>query len=159
MYEDPSALQLLPVERDNDPTLSHGVVECHVFLEPIRPDVPDHHGPTAVLALGNHALEARVVQWMILDLHRQSLHFRIERGTLRHSPRHEDSTRLEAEVVVQRAGAVLLNNEEPLDALSLPTLRLGRCREVALALVFAERARALPSRRDPSCLSARRSWL
>jgi len=49
---------------------------------------------------------------------------------------------------VQRARAVLLNNEEPLDALRLPTLRLGRRREVALALVLAKRARAFLSRGD-----------
>src|SRR6266850_842701 len=150
MHEDPSALELLSVERENDPAFAHRLVESLVLFESIGPDVPDHHSPAAVLALGDHTFEARVIQRVVLDLHRQTLHLRIERRSFRYRPRRQDSARLQAEVVMQRAGAVLLDNEKPLDALPLPALRLGSCPEVALALVLAERARALFSGRDPS---------
>ena len=49
---------------------------------------------------------------MILDVHREPLRLRIERRSLRHRPRQQHAFVLEAEVVVQVAGEVLLHAEE-----------------------------------------------
>ena len=57
-------------------------------------------------------LERAVLERVILDVHRQPLDRRIERRALRHGPREQDAVVLEAEVVVQVAGEVLLDAEE-----------------------------------------------
>jgi len=49
-----------------------------------------------------------------IDLHRQALRLRIERRPFRHGPRQQHAVVLEAEVVVQVAGEMLLDAEEAL---------------------------------------------
>ena len=85
---------------------------------------------------------------VILDVHRQPLRLRIERGSLGDRPRQQHSLVLEAEVVVQVAGQVLLHAEEQalvrpgaLRALGGELHVAGRFRrraEVALLFVFFE---------------------
>src|SRR5689334_4852308 len=79
---------------------------------------------------------------MIFRLHRQPLIRGIERRTFRHRPRQQHAVPLEAEVVMQMRGEMLLNAEEELVTL-LPAgaelrFRLGRFFEVALLLVILE---------------------
>ena len=78
--------------------------------------VPDHDRAAAVFALRDHALERGVVERMILDLNGQRLHRWVEAGPLRHRPAFERAVVLQAEVVVQPAGGVLLNDELPASA-------------------------------------------
>ena len=74
---------------------------------------------------------------MVLHLDRQALVVRVERGAAGDRPRLEHAVQLQAQVVVQPGGIVLLDHEA--EALgrghARPALRLGRAREVALGLV------------------------
>jgi hypothetical protein len=64
----------------------------------------------AVLSRRDGALELVVLQRVGLGLHRQTLHVGIERGPLRDGPGQHDAPVLQAEVVVQVPGAVLLDD-------------------------------------------------
>src|SRR2546426_7348870 len=69
-HEDPRAAQLLAVERELDLALA----ECRVHVGTLRcprAAIPDHHGPCAVLALRDHALEVGVLERMVLDPDRE----------------------------------------------------------------------------------------
>ena len=67
--------------------------------------------PAPYSPFGIAAFEAAVLQRMVLGVHRQV----IDRGglgqVLRHRPGHQHAVAFEAEVVVQPAGVVLLNDE------------------------------------------------
>ena len=65
------------------------------FGNPV-PTVPQLHRATAILTLGNSALEIAILERMVLDLDRQALVVRIERGTSRHRPGLEDAVEFEA---------------------------------------------------------------
>ena len=109
--------------------------------------IPEHDDAGAVPGR-DHALERSVLNRMILDVHGQPLRLRIERGSLGDGPRQQHSVVLEAEVVVQVAGQVLLHAEE--QALVRPgafralggelhvARRFRRRAEVALLFVFFE---------------------
>ena len=59
------------------------------------------------------ALEVAVLERVILDLHGEPLVGHVVRRTLRHGPRREHAVHLEAEVEVQLAGGVLVDDEQP----------------------------------------------
>ena len=92
--KDPPAPQLLAVQREDDPALAKRLVEAFIALELVRPDVPDHDRTAAVLALGDHTLEARVVERVVLHGHRETLDLWIGRWTLGDSPRYENAAGL-----------------------------------------------------------------
>jgi hypothetical protein len=113
--------------------------------------VPDDDRPPAVLALRNHALEARVLERVILGLRRHPALTRDEARPFRNRPALQHSVELEPEVPMHAARGVLLHDE--LERLgragrslrALPgrlfgsaAARLGGTREVALAIVLAE---------------------
>jgi hypothetical protein len=66
-----------------------------------RATVPQEDGSTAVLALGDDALEVTVLERMILDVHRQALVGRIQARALRDSPALQDPFELEPKVIVK----------------------------------------------------------
>ncbi len=109
-HQHPRAFQLVAVERELQVALLQRRVHV-VGLRRPRALVPQHDDAGAV-ALGDHALERAVLDRMILDVHREPLGLRIERRPLRHRPRQQHAVVLEAEVVVQVAGEVLLHAEE-----------------------------------------------
>ena len=75
---------------------------------------------------------------MIFHLHRQALVRGIERRPLRHRPRLQHAVHLQAKVVMQTRGAVLLHHKTmPLAALDFAG-GLRRLFEVAFAFVFFE---------------------
>ena len=76
---------------------------------------------------------------MIFHLHGQALVGGIERRALGHGPRFQHAVHLQAKVVVQARGAVLLHHEAPLLALADLRRRLGRLLEIAFPFVFFER--------------------
>ena len=100
-HEHPRAAELLAVERELELALLQRGFRRRALRRP-RALVPDHHGAAAVLAGRDHALELRVLDRVILDLHREPLDARIEGGPLRHGPREQHAVPFEAEVVVQR---------------------------------------------------------
>ena len=123
-HEHPRSLQLVAVQRELQVALLQRRVDVVDFGRP-RAAVPEHHDAGAV-AFGNDALELAVLERMILDVHRQPLGLRIERRPLRHRPRQQHAVVLEPEVVVQVAGEMLLDAEEPLARLARLDDRAGR---------------------------------
>ena len=147
--QDPRALKLLPEQHELEVALLELAIGVRLVPEPVpgdrRPDalVPDHHGPAAVLALGDDALELVVVHRVGLGLHREPLHGGVGRRALRDRPREHHPAVLQPEVVVERGRAVLLDDElEGPPRLPRPRgpLGLGCDVEVALPVVLGEPA-------------------
>ncbi len=74
--------------------------------------IPGLHRAGAVLACGDAALEVGVVARMVLDMHGQPLVAGIERGAFRHRPAPQHAAVLQAEIPVQAAGGVFLDDED-----------------------------------------------
>ena len=147
-HEHPRAFQLEAVERHLEIALGQRRVDV-VDLGRPGAAIPQHHHAGAV-AIGDHALELAVLDRVILDVHRQPLVGGVDRRALRHRPRQQHAVVLDAEVVVQRGGQVLLDAEEArLAALALPRPDHGvvagglrRAAEVALLAIRLERHHA-----------------
>src|SRR5690606_31279541 len=94
----------------------------------------------AILALGDLALEAGVVQRMVLDLHRHALDRRVVARPLRHRPALERVADLQPEVVVAAACVEVLDNGDGalLVRHGLPRPRDARAVEAALAQVIGQ---------------------
>ncbi len=73
--------------------------------------VPEEDGAAAVLAFGDGAFEGAVGDGVVFDLHGEDFLGGIEAGALGDGPAFEDAVVLEAEVVVQAGGVVLLDDE------------------------------------------------
>ena len=73
--------------------------------------VPNNDGATAVLALGDRALERGVVDRVILDLDRQALLRRVRGRAARDSPGFEHSAKFKPQVVVQPGRGMFLHDE------------------------------------------------
>ncbi len=78
----------------------------------VRAAVPDLDGPGAVLALGDLALEGRVLERMVFDVNSEVLLAGLERHAFRHGPARERAVALEAKVVVERPRLVTLDDED-----------------------------------------------
>lgn len=80
--------------------------------------------------------------------HQQPLVARVHRRTLRNRPRFQYAVGFEAEVKVQPAGGVLLDDEHRLmGAVLAITPRLGRATKIPLATVLSEGHHRQPGRR------------
>src|SRR5690606_14739187 len=101
--------ELLAVKREDQLAVAHALVGIDQRLPGAA--VPHDHVAGTVLARGNRALEATVLDRMVLHVHRQSLVRRIEAWPLRHRPTEQDAVVLQSEVVVESAGPVLLDDE------------------------------------------------
>ena len=73
--------------------------------------IPDLDSPRPVLALGDRPLERSILDRMIGNLHSQPPSSNALGNPLGNSPALEDTVLLEPEVVMQRPGAMLLDNE------------------------------------------------
>ena len=73
--------------------------------------VPDHDGAAAVLALGDDAFEAAVLDGVVFDLDGEAALLRVIAGALGDGPALEDAAPGETEVVVEVRGFVLLDDE------------------------------------------------
>jgi hypothetical protein len=136
--ECPRSVQLLAVQSD-------GQASVRLLLqELVGSGVPDLDRSGAVLALRNLALEAGVVEWMILDVDGEVLLAGLERDALRNGPGRERAVALEPEVVVETPRVVPLDDECG-RAPGSPARRerLRRPLRFALASVFVELCDAL----------------
>ena len=148
---------------------AHGQAAVAFLLhEVVRPAVPDLDRAGAVVPGRDLALERRVLERMVLDLHREMLLSGLERNAFRHRPGGEGAVTLEAEVVMEPPGVVPLDDEGVLRG---PRPRAGgrnrlrRRARVSLLLVPAEvvaheafLARALSVRaadRGSACIRSR----
>src|SRR4029077_13654978 len=100
------------------------------------PAIPQQHVAGAVLARRDRALEAAVVERMVLDVHREALLGRIEARALRHGPALQHAIHLQTKVVVQAAGGVTLDDEAPARGVGKGPRGLRRAAEVAFAVVL-----------------------
>jgi len=147
-HQHPAAVQLGAVQDELEIALLVAGGGIPVGLPPAA--IPQHHGAAAVLAGRDDALEAAILDRVVLDMDRQALDGRIEARPLWHRPALQHAVELEPEVVMRPAGHVLLDHEARLGgAAGAPRAgragRLGGAREIALAVVFAQ-----PHRRHTS---------
>src|SRR5437868_2021593 len=127
-HERPDALEPLPVEADRQLTVPL------LLDELVGAVVPDLDRPSAVLPGGDLAGERRILQRVVLDVHREGAAPGLERHPLGHRPGGEDAVPLEPEVVVEAPRVVSLDDEDR-PAAAPATEGLGRLPGVALALV------------------------
>src|ERR1043165_774711 len=73
--------------------------------------IPKHHCPASILTFRNNAFEGSVFHRMIFHLYCQMLGALFPRQSFRHCPRFQHSFHLEAEIVMQPAGIMLLNHK------------------------------------------------
>lgn len=85
--------------------------EDAAFVGGVRAAIPDDDLTGAVIAFRDDALEAAVVEGVVLDVGGHALVLRVQGGAARHRPRDEDAIDFEAEVPVHAGGGVLLDNE------------------------------------------------
>jgi hypothetical protein len=139
LHQLPQAEELLAVKAEVQLARLHPLVRVVHRLPGAL--VPHDHRAGAVLALGDRAFEAAVAQRVILDVDGDLLLGRVEARPLGNGPGQQHAVELEAEVVVQARGSVLLHDEaQRLAALGgLLTSWLGRDREIALGPVARER--------------------
>ena len=133
----PTAVQLVAVQREFQ--IAFLVSPLRIVGFPIAA-VPELHGTAAILPLRNGAFEIAVIERMILHFDREPLVMRIERGALGNRPGLEDAVALEADVIMQGPGGVLLDHEEERAApLGHRRRRLGGGVEGPLGGVLVER--------------------
>src|SRR4029450_6210999 len=131
-HERPDSVELLPVQPDSEAAVPF------LLEQLVRAVVPDLDGAGAVVPLRDLALERRVVERVVLDVHREVLLPRLHRHALRHRPARERAVHLEPEVVVQPRGVVPLHDEDRVLALLLRGEGLRRLLRVPLPAVLLE---------------------
>ena len=112
-----TASQLFPVQRELQVAAFQLLQSRQVAFYLEGPAVPDHHRARAVLPLRDHPFEAGIVQRVVFGLHRQPLVSRIKRRSLGDSPGLQHTLDLQAEIVVQAPGIMLLHDK------SVPSFR------------------------------------
>src|SRR5205085_6084415 len=93
--------------------------------------IPDLHGARAVLALGDDAREGRVLHRVVLGVNGQIALARLQRQPFRQRPAGQGVVHLQAQVVVQPAGVVALDDEDRPFAAAPRALVSGRLRRLA----------------------------
>src|SRR5450631_3461142 len=146
LHQRPAALELLAIELELELALC--VAGGGVAFRDPRSAIPQQHRSAAVLLRRNDALERSVLDGVIFDVHRQTLVGRVEAGALGHRPAQQYPVELEAKIVVEMAGGVLLNDERQrlLRALLGAAARLRGDPEIALFAVTFQCHRASLSR-------------
>src|SRR5690606_33125720 len=140
-HQGPVAGELLALQAELELAAPVALVRIAVGL----PDaaIPDDHIARAVLPGRNGALEAGVVQRMGFHVHGQALVLGVQAWALGHRPALQGAVQFQAEVVVQTAGVVLLDDETQGATLAAALayrrfIRLGGDAEVALATVLVK---------------------
>ena len=131
-HQGPEPLQPLTFEADGQPAVAL------LLDELVHSRVPDLDRPSAIVSGRDLALEARVVEWVILDVNGEVPLAGLERNPLRDRPACERPVALEAKVVVESPSIVSLHHEDRCFPTFLPSERLGCLRFLSLALVFGE---------------------
>src|SRR5436190_18102647 len=122
----------------------------------VIPAVPHHHCASAILALRDNSFEVFVFDRMIFDFHCEMFFTSFPRQAFGQRPRFQHALHLEAEIVMQTARSVFLNDKTR-RAFDFRRQRLASCRlssllEVAFPLVFFERHSSLqPSHGQCGC--------
>jgi hypothetical protein len=101
--------------------------------------VPQQDGAGAVIVRRDHAFERAVLDGMVFRAHGQALVLGIETRAARHRPALQHAVELQAEIVVQAPGGVLLDDVTPARLATLRALRLRCLGESALGVIGRER--------------------
>ena len=80
-------------------------------VERERAAIPHDDVARAVAARRDHTLEVEVLDRVVLDVHREVPHLRVQRRTFRYRPAHEHTVDLQPEVVVEPTRPVTLDDE------------------------------------------------
>src|SRR5262249_53977905 len=139
-HQVPAALEPLALERESEVPLVEAEVRI-AFRHPAAA-IPDDHGAAAILALGDVALEIEVLHRMVLGLDREPLAVGDETRTVRHRPALEHAVELEAKVVMEPPGRVLLHHELAAEACLRRRRRLRSAVEIALLPVVLQQVLA-----------------
>src|SRR6185295_17523561 len=131
-----AAAQLLALQLEVDAPAAQRVLGVALRLPGAA--IPEQHRAAAVLSLRDHAFKIAVLERVILGLHGQAFHARIEARPLRHGPAQEHAVELQPKVVVQAASIVLLHHESVTFAAPLLAPRLPGARKVALFSIGLE---------------------
>ena len=139
---DPFALHPLAIQGEVEVPLFERLARVLARVRLPGAAVPQHHSSAAILSLRDRAFEQGVAQRMILRANREALIGRVEARSTGHSPALQRSVELQAEVIVQPRGVMLLDDEAlaaaPVERLD-PAARLRGFAEVALLVVCPER--------------------
>src|SRR5262245_32336513 len=144
----PAPLELAAFELELEVTLGQLLVRVAVCRPAAA--VPDDDAAGAILAFGNAALELGVIERMVLDMHREALVLWRQARAPGDGPALQDAVELEAQVVVQTARGVLVHDEQLPGLAAQFAARLRAAREVALAMVVAQRRRCHDRSRQPA---------
>src|SRR4029450_1519102 len=116
--------------------------EAHLLVRPldefVRAVVEDADLAGAVVAFGDRALEAAVLEWMVLRPNGQPPVAEGEGEPSRHGPRGQRAVLLQPKVVVEPGGPVLLDHERVPRALRHSRGRLRGALEVSLGGGFGK---------------------
>ena len=136
-HQHPAAVQLVAMQREFQVALLEAAIGIIGFPGAA---IPQHDGAAAILVVRDGAFEIAVVQRVILDLDREPLVVRIERGSSRHRPGFEDAVELQPQIVMQPGRVMLLDHEPPLSGRRDLDVAGGlrRLAEIALLPVRAE---------------------
>src|SRR5262249_49813154 len=140
-HQVPATLQLVARERELELALREAGARVADRLPGAA--VPDHDRAAPILSFGDHALEARVLERVVLHLDRHATLRGVEARPLGHGPALQHAIELEPEVVVHAPRGVLLHHEREAGCALLAhraACGFGRAREIALAAVLAQRA-------------------
>ncbi|MGY3587190.1 hypothetical protein ACVIF9_005867 [Bradyrhizobium sp. USDA 4350] len=96
-HQHPAAVQLVTVQRELQVALLEAALGIVGFPGAA---IPELHRAAAILVFRNGAFEVAIVERMILDLDRQPLVMRVERGPARHRPGLEDAVKLQPEIIM-----------------------------------------------------------
>ena len=108
----------------------------------VIPAVPHHHRPSAILALRDNSFEVFVFDRMIFHFHCEMFFTSFPGQPFGQRPRFQHALHLEAEIVMQTARSVFLNDKTrrafDFRWQRLASSRLGCLLEVAFPLVFGK---------------------
>ena len=110
-HEGKTTAQALTIKPELQVSVGKRVGDGDVLARREGATVPDLDRAGAVLALGYRPFEVSILKGVILGSHSEAAHPGIERGALGDGPADEDTFDLEAQVEMQAAGKVLLDDE------------------------------------------------
>ena len=125
-------MELLAVEPEGEAAFA--VVLARIALGLPAAAVPEHDRAAAVLPLRDRALEAAVIERVVLDMDGKPLLAGDEARTLGDRPALEHAVELEAEIVMEAARGVLLDDEAVAGAGARRPRGSAVCRKSRLAL-------------------------
>src|SRR5690554_2207786 len=126
-----------------------GITLLHVPDRFPRAPIPDNDRAAAILTFGDSALEGSIFERMILHMDRETLLARHQAWSLCDRPAFQDTINLQAQIIMQAARRVFLDDEAVAGRLLAPPAasRLRRRLEVALLVIGLKRHLArLPAR-------------